>query len=128
MERLKSRALEACRCARRMEAGSQREACWAQFEAHVDRYEHSDVDTYCHPISPSSVCFGGGPENCIVREYGSGACTLDEARTLEAIWSRHSGPDQPSQERAGMLMNEAVQGFIRGDPVPPSRSSGGCAL
>lgn len=84
------------------------------------------------PLAPTLVCFGNssGHQECIIRDHDGGACTPEEARTLEAIWSDETDSDpngREAQNRASARMEAAVQAFIRGERVAVRQSSGGCA-
>jgi hypothetical protein len=126
---MEEEAGRACRCARRLPTTSPgRAACWAGFERNVARYEHQESSSMCLPLSTTITCFPDMDGRCLIKDYGGGACSLHEARTLEAIWAREARNDQPSWDRAGRHMNEAVQTFIRGESVRvPGHSSGGCS-
>jgi hypothetical protein len=61
---------------------------------------------------------------CFVKDYDGGACSLDEARTLEAIYAEDQAHPVPGRDRWA----EAVHSFIRGEPVNrPLQSGGGCS-
>lgn len=128
MQLMESQAQEACRCERRLPEGhSARDACWAEFNRSIDRFSYSESSSMCIPLSTTLVCFGEGFHNCIVKEHGGGACTAEEARILESIWTRWAGDDQASWDRAGERMREAVEAFIRGERVAMAGPAGGCS-
>ena len=126
LKAMEAQATEACRCARRLkDKDPGREACWSAFEASIKRYDHSESAAACLPLSPSRVCFGESADSCVMREYGGGACTAAEARTLEAVWANAIDfDDEKSYDIAGKRMEEAVQAFIRGEKVKTSPPSG----
>lgn len=137
LTRFQAQAENACRCARLLPEGDGgRQACWQDFERSIARYEHNDSAMPCMPLSSTHVCFGGGDlsvssnsNTCVVRDPGGGACTAEEAQTLDRIWSdamRNSADPQASQ-RANARMNAAVQAFIRGERVSRPRAPAGCS-
>lgn len=122
---LEAKAGRACRCARRLPTASPgRTACWADFERNIARYEHEEMSSMCIPLSTTVDCFPAMNGQCFVKDEGGGACSLDEARTLEAIWAQGARGDQQSQDRASRQMDEAVRAFIRHERVPVPRPSG----
>ena len=126
LKAMEAQAADACRCARKLEPNDPgRTACWSKFQASISRFPHSEMVAACMPLSPSKVCFGEGVEHCITNDYGGGACTSEEARTLEAVWGTAVRDDDPkSFELADQKMKEAVQAFIRGEKPAVSAPAG----
>ena len=126
LKAMEAQATKACRCARKLkDKDPGRDACWSKFKRNVDQFAHSEMAAACLPLSTSVICFGNGVERCITNDFGGGACTAEEARTLEAVWANSIHDDDPkSFELAEKRMNEAVQSFIRGEKVATSAPSG----
>lgn len=125
---MQARAENACRCSRQpRRAGGRPPSCWQEFDRAVGRFEHSEMVAACVPLSTVAVCFGG--EQCITRDHGGGACTAEEARTIDAIWTqamREGGGSRQRSERANARVAQAIQSFIRGERVTVPQTSGGC--
>ena len=122
---LQEEALRGCRCERRFPHGDpRRESCWTRFYRELEPFDYSTASTMCMPTSTEEVCFG---DDCIVKSYGSGACTAEEARIIDSIWAETAGEDQASWDRAGDRIGEAVQAFIRGERLTAPASPVGCA-
>jgi hypothetical protein len=80
---LEAQAAQACRCARK--AGPDgKEGCWLGFEKAVSRYHPSEAVSMCGTFSEVWACFG---DECIARDYGAGACSPEEAKTLLAAYT-----------------------------------------
>lgn len=126
IDMMEQQAGHACRCARQRHERPWQSACYAEFNQTVARYEHEEWSAMCAPISDTVACFtlGNGQQRCITRDWGGDACSLEEARTLEAIYAEDQAHPIPGRDR----WTETVQSFIRGERVrAPRQSRGGCS-